>query len=100
MGLAALGIRHWYSRGKILHAFLSSSVFIGASLCSAAFGLFPVVLPSTTDSALSLTVENTAAPLQGLVIGLYWFVPGILLAVAYTLFTHRKFSEKVTVRES
>jgi cytochrome d ubiquinol oxidase subunit II len=89
--IAMIGIRIWSSRLKALQAFLCSSVFIVAMLCSVSFGLFPFVLPSLTDPALALTVENASAPVRGLEIGLYWFIPGIMLAISYTIYTHRKF---------
>ena len=94
--IAMIGIRIWSASSKVLKAFLCSSVFILAMLCSVSFGLFPLVLPSAIDRTLSLTVENSSAPLHGLVIGLYWFIPGIILAFAYTTFVHRKFSGKIT----
>jgi cytochrome d ubiquinol oxidase subunit II len=53
------------------------------------------VLPSNSDPALSLTVSNAAAPLYGLKVGLIWFIPGMLLATSYFVYTYRSFSGKV-----
>ena len=47
-------------------------------LTSVAAGLYPYVLPSSTDPALSLTIYNTAAARYGLEVGLIWFIPGML----------------------
>ena len=58
-------------------------------LTSAAAGLYPYVLPANTDPALGLTIENAAAPAYGLRIGLAWFVPGMLLAAGYFVYTYR-----------
>ena len=77
-------------------SFLASSVFIAAMLSSAAFGLYPYVLPSSGDPALGLTVQNTAAARYGLAIGLAWFIPGMLLTAAYFVYTYRSFSGKVS----
>jgi cytochrome bd ubiquinol oxidase subunit II len=65
-------------------------------LTSVAFGMYPYVLPSNRNPALSLTIENTAAARYGLEIGLVWFIPGIALAAAYFIYTYRNFTDKVT----
>jgi cytochrome d ubiquinol oxidase subunit II len=76
-------------------AFLASSISIAGMLGSAAFGIFPYVLPSRTDPALALTVQNTLAGRNGLSLGLMWWCPGMLLATSYVLYVHWKFSGKV-----
>jgi cytochrome d ubiquinol oxidase subunit II len=80
-----------------LDAFLCSCVFILAMLVSAAFGLYPYVLPSNADPTFSLTVSNTAAAPYGLRVGLYWFIPGILLTTGYFIYTYRSFRGKVVL---
>jgi cytochrome d ubiquinol oxidase subunit II len=57
--------RHPSSRrsGGGLEAFLCSCLFILGMLTSAAFGIYPYVLPSNADPSLGLTVHNSAAPL-------------------------------------
>jgi cytochrome bd ubiquinol oxidase subunit II len=76
-------------------AFWASSLLIGGMLASAAFGLYPYVLPSNDDPAQSLTIQNTAASPYGLRVGLIWFIPGIALAAAYFIYTYRKFAGKI-----
>jgi len=76
-------------------AFVSSCVFILGLLCSAAFGLYPTLLPSTGDASRSLTVSNVSAAPYGLRIGLYWFLPAFALALAYSAFVYRRFRGKV-----
>jgi cytochrome d ubiquinol oxidase subunit II len=68
---------------------------IAGMLASAAFGLYPYVLPSNADPAQSLTIHNTAASPYGLGVGLVWFIPGIALAAIYFIYTYRKFSGKI-----
>jgi cytochrome d ubiquinol oxidase subunit II len=80
-------------------AFLASAAFLLGLLASAAFGLYPNVLPSNTQSNLSLTVANAAASPYGLTVGLYWFIPAMLLALGYTAFVYRQFLGKVDVVE-
>jgi cytochrome d ubiquinol oxidase subunit II len=81
-------------------AFLGSCLFLFGMLTSVAFGLYPDVLPSNADPALSLSIYNAAAPRYGLTVGLYWFIPGILLAIGYFIYTYSHSSGKVTAGES
>jgi cytochrome d ubiquinol oxidase subunit II len=90
-----VGARLMNGRLRELGAFLCSCLFILGMLTSVAFGVYPYVLPSNSDPALSLTVSNTAAPLYGLKVGLVWFIPGMLLATGYFVYTYRSFSGKV-----
>ncbi len=78
-----------------LRAFLSSCVFLVGLLGVTAFGLYPFVLPSNTDPALGLTVTNAAAPALGLKVALWWWLPGMALATAYTTFIYRRFAGRV-----
>jgi cytochrome d ubiquinol oxidase subunit II len=96
LALAGLvGARLMNSRRQELGAFLCSCLLIIGLLTSAAFGVYPYVLASNSDPALSLTVSNAAAPPYGLKIGLVWFIPGMLLATGYFIYNYRSFSGKV-----
>jgi cytochrome d ubiquinol oxidase subunit II len=79
--------------------FLCSSLFIVGMLTSAAFGLYPCVLPSSLDPRLGLTVYNAAAAPYGLKVGLAWFIPGMLLATGYFVYTYRSFAGKVALED-
>jgi cytochrome bd ubiquinol oxidase subunit II len=92
--LAIVGLV-WAKLRSGSQAFLGSCVFILGMLTSVAFGLYPFVLPSNTNPALALTVQNTAAARYGLGIGLAWFIPGIVLVAAYFTYTYRHFGGKV-----
>jgi cytochrome d ubiquinol oxidase subunit II len=80
-------------------AFLSSCAYLIGMLTSAAFGVYPLLLPASTGPALSLTIHNAAATNYGLRIGLAWWIPGMLLATTYAVFTYRRFSGKLELRE-
>ncbi len=80
-------------------AFLSSAAFIAGMLVSTAFGLYPVVLPASTDPSLSLTIYNTAAQNYGLSVGIVWWTVGIALAAGYFVFLYRSFRGKVDLSE-
>jgi cytochrome d ubiquinol oxidase subunit II len=89
------GMRFLSGRGRDLSGFLLSSVYLVGMLTSAAFGLFPYVLPSNGALELSLTVHNAAAAHYGLYVGLWWWIPGMALATGYSIFVYRHFSGKV-----
>jgi cytochrome bd ubiquinol oxidase subunit II len=76
-------------------AFLASAMYIVSMLVGAAFALYPVVLPATTDPARNLTIYNTAAGHHGLTVGLAWWIPGAVLALGYFFFLFRMFKGKV-----
>ena len=78
-------------------AFLASCGFILGLLCSAAMGLYPNLLPSNVDAARSLTVGSVSASGYGLRVGLFWFVPALVLALGYSVFVYRHFAGKVGV---
>jgi cytochrome d ubiquinol oxidase subunit II len=79
------------------HAFAGSCAYLAGMLASAAFGVYPYLLPANTDPALSLTVQNAAAAEYGLRVGLYWWIPGMALAASYFIFLHRTFAGKASL---
>jgi cytochrome bd ubiquinol oxidase subunit II len=96
--IAVLGLAGiiWFSwRGHERNAFLSSCAYLLGMLTSAAFSLYPYVLPASTDPAFGLTVHNAMAPEYGLRIGLIWWVIGMTLATGYTVYAYRSFAGKV-----
>jgi cytochrome d ubiquinol oxidase subunit II len=76
-------------------AFVASAFYIVGMLVGAAFALYPVVLPASTDSARSLTIYNTAAGRHGLSVGFAWWILGTILALGYFIFLFRMFRGKV-----
>jgi cytochrome d ubiquinol oxidase subunit II len=76
-------------------AFLASGSYIVGMLVGAAFALYPVVLPASTNPAYSLTIYNTAAGKHGLSAGIMWWIPAMILAVGYFVLLFRMFRGKV-----
>jgi cytochrome bd ubiquinol oxidase subunit II len=96
IALAGLfGTRIASGRRRDLGAFLFSCLYLTGMLTSAAFGVFPYVLPSNGAPETSLTVTNAAAASYGLWVGLCWWIPGMLLATIYSVFVYRHFAGKV-----
>jgi cytochrome d ubiquinol oxidase subunit II len=98
LALAGLAVaRGAISRDRPRAGFLGSAAYLAGMLASAAFGLYPYVLPATTDPAYGLTAENVSAPLSGLEIGLLWWIPGMIIAGLYISYVYRRFAGKVTL---
>jgi cytochrome bd ubiquinol oxidase subunit II len=93
---ACLAVMIWAapkSRDRL--AFLASGLYLAGMLVGAAFALYPMVLPASTDPAYSLTIYNTAAGHHGLSVGLAWWTLGTILALSYFVFIYRMFKGKV-----
>jgi cytochrome d ubiquinol oxidase subunit II len=76
-------------------AFLASCLYIAGMLVGAAFALYPVVLPASTDPARSLTIYNSSTGHHGLAVGFTWWVLGMILALGYFFYVYRMFRGKV-----
>jgi cytochrome d ubiquinol oxidase subunit II len=86
------------SKGKERLAFIGSSVYIVFMLVGAAFALYPVVLPAR-DHQFDLTIQNTAAGIHGLTVGIVWWLFAAVVAVGYFVFVYRMFRGKVRLEE-
>ncbi|MFL5665710.1 MAG: cytochrome d ubiquinol oxidase subunit II [Ktedonobacteraceae bacterium] len=93
-GLLAMG--YFNFRQRDLPAFFSWSAFIGGMLASAAFGLYPLVLPAV-NPVNSLTIQNASGSQYGQTVGLIWWSIGMVLAAIYFIFIYRLFRGKVQV---
>jgi len=70
-------------------AFLCSCTYLLGMLTSVVFGVYPYVLPSSTNPAYALTIHNASAATYGLRIGLIWWTIGMILATGYFVFLYR-----------
>jgi cytochrome bd ubiquinol oxidase subunit II len=93
LGLVAM--RLYSARRRDMAAFLGSCLYLVGMLTSAAFGVFPYVLPSNVSPGAGLTVFNAAAAEYGLYIGLAWWIPGMILAALYSVFVYRRLAGKL-----
>jgi cytochrome d ubiquinol oxidase subunit II len=84
------------ARGSSGKAFLASCGYLIGMLTSAAFGIYPYVLPCILDPARGLTITNAAAPESGLKIGLVWWSIGMTLAAGYVIYVYRHFAGRVS----
>jgi cytochrome d ubiquinol oxidase subunit II len=99
LAVAGLVLAMVYLRRNALGAFLASCAYLVGMLTSAAFGLYPYVLPSRTDPAYALTAQNARAPAYGLRIALVWWIIGMILVAGYYIYSYRQFAGKIRAGE-
>jgi cytochrome d ubiquinol oxidase subunit II len=95
--LGIAGTAYYRKQKKDKLAFISSSVFIAGMLGATVFGVFPAVLPASTDQQFTLTIYTTAAERYGLNAGLVWWIFGIILTSGYFVYVYRIFKGKVSI---
>ena len=96
--LALVGILMLSRRHDDKGAFRASIGYLVLMMVGAAVGLYPVLLPSITDSALDLTVERSRTGLYALHVGTIWWGFGMLLAIGYFVVMYPMFRGKVDLR--
>ncbi len=96
LALFGLAGMWWFMRRQDdLKSFLTSCAYIVGMLTSVVFGLYPLVLPASSNPAYSLTIANAKAGDYGLRIGLVWWIIGMALVAGYTTHVYRSFAGKV-----
>jgi cytochrome d ubiquinol oxidase subunit II len=93
-----VGLRLFVRRERWQAAFLSSSAFLAGMLGSASVAIFPYVLPARPP-ALGLSIADAATEPYGLQAALYWWVPGVLLAIGYFTFNYRSLPKKLSATD-
>jgi cytochrome d ubiquinol oxidase subunit II len=86
-------------KGRELAAFLSSTAYIAGMMGGAAFAMYPLLLPASSNPAYSLTIYNAKTGAYSLSVGLAWWGLGMVLAIAYFTFLYRSFGGKVLNEE-
>ncbi len=95
--LASLGgIQIFTRKQQPFRAFLSSCLYLVVMLVGAAAGLYPTILPSSTDPARDITVAKALSGPHTLHVGLVWWSFGMLLALVYFVTTYSMFRGKVS----
>lgn len=95
---ALIASRVSLARGHGKFAFLSSAAHLAGLLGCAAIGSFPYMLPAR-DPQFGLRADQIAVPHSSLLLGLYWWAPGILLVLAYTFAIYWNAPEKHRLSE-
>jgi cytochrome bd ubiquinol oxidase subunit II len=87
-------------RGRERAAFFASAAYLATMLGGAAFALYPVLLPSSTDPTRSLTVTSAATGSYAMRAALGWWPLAFLLVAATFTHLYRTFRGKLTPGES
>ena len=90
-------MRYYSGKENDRGAFSCSCIFLSAMLLGAAIGLYPRLLPATTESAYDITIDNALSGPHTLHVGLIWWSFGMVLAVGYFVLVYRMFRGKVTL---
>ncbi len=78
-------------------AFACSCVYLSFMLVGAAVALYPRLLPSSSDPARDITVQNALSGQHTLGVGLAWWSLGMVLAIVYFTVVYRMFRGKVSL---
>ena len=98
LALAAVLFSWWQIRqGGYFVAFLGSGATIALLLASVAAGLYPVLLPSSTDVAYDLTIENASSAENTLQVMTVIAAIGIPFVLAYTAGVYYFFRGRVVL---
>jgi len=81
---------------KDVAAFVSSSLYLIFMLVGAAVGLYPTLLPSSSDPSRDITVARALTGPHSLHVGLIWWSVGMAIALAYFVTSYRLFRGKVS----
>src|SRR5208283_4913503 len=93
---ALIGIRVFLAKSNALMAFVSSCVTILMVVFTGVIGLFPNLIPSSTNLAYSLTIYNSSSSIYTLkimTVVAFIFVP---IVIAYKIWVYRIFRSRVT----
>ncbi len=82
-------------QGRERAAFYASCAYLAGMLGALVAGVYPLVLPALGDISRSLDIYNASAPVSGLRIGLMWWIPGMIIVLAYSSWVYRVHAGKV-----
>jgi cytochrome d ubiquinol oxidase subunit II len=91
-----IGMLSFTRQRKPLAAFVSSCLYLVFMLVGAAAGLYPTLLPSSSDPARDITIANALTGAHSLHVGLVWWSLGLILALGYIFTSYFLFRGKVT----
>jgi cytochrome bd ubiquinol oxidase subunit II len=91
-----IGMLSFTRQRKPVAAFVSSCLYLVFMLVGAAAGLYPTLLPSSSDPARDITIANALTGSHSLHVGLVWWSLGLMLALGYIFTSYFLFRGKVT----
>jgi cytochrome d ubiquinol oxidase subunit II len=94
-----IGVWVWNRKQQPVKAFLASCFYLFFMLAGACWGLYPTLLPATSNSGLDITLDRAISGPHTLAVGLVWWSFGMALAVGYVVFVYSRFKGKADVGE-
>jgi cytochrome bd ubiquinol oxidase subunit II len=92
-----LGIIVFYGKRRFFSAFISSCVTIVFVCFTGVAGLFPNLIPSSTDTNYSMTIYNSSSSFLTLAIMTFVALIFVPIVIAYKIWAYRLFSKPVTL---
>ena len=92
-----IGVWMWNRNRQPVKAFLASCFYLFFMLAGACWGLYPTLLPATSNSGLDITLDRAISGPHTLAVGLVWWSFGMALAVGYVVFVYSRFKGKADV---
>jgi cytochrome d ubiquinol oxidase subunit II len=78
-------------------AFWASGVYLVAMLGGAAFALYPVLLPDSSDATRSLTILSASTGSYAMRVALTWWFVALALVTGSFLYLYRTFRGKLSI---
>ena len=91
-----IAILNFTRQRKAVAAFVSSSLYLVFMLVGAAVGLYPTLLPSSSDPSRDITIGRALTGPHSLHVGLVWWSVGMTIALIYFITSYRLFRGKVS----
>lgn len=96
-GLAAVHLLR--KRGRDRGAFWASAAFLYGMLALVGVGIYPHLLPAR-DPSLGLTIDNASTGQTGLSTALFWWIPGMILALGYFTYLYRSLPDRFSIHDA
>ena len=95
-----VGVPAALGRDRSLAAFLASCAILVGLLGALAAALYPILLRSTIDPAFTVDATRAASSHRGLLLGLIWWIPAMVIALGYFTYLFRSFAGKVKLGDA
>ncbi|HVZ16844.1 MAG TPA: cytochrome d ubiquinol oxidase subunit II, partial [Terriglobales bacterium] len=98
VGIGLIAIPILLAQGREAAAFYACVIYLAGMVVGAAVALYPTVLPSSGDPQNAITIYNAVSGPDSLRQALYWWIPGMVIAISYFVFVYRMFRGKASLK--
>ena len=100
IAIGGLGFSAWKAlRKQWKQALWGSSAFLSGMILSAAAAVFPYVLPARGGGGVGLKIWEAASPEYTLQVALWWWIPGMLLAISYFVYNYTHLGPPLAIHD-